>query len=925
MLSLLRKVFGSSNEREVRRMFPIVDEIARLEQGLKNLTDLELRSKTDELKARHANGATLDDLLPEAFALVREASVRTLGLRHYDVQMVGGMVLHQGRIAEMKTGEGKTLCATLPVYLNALSGKGVHVVTVNDYLARRDAEWMGQIYNFLGMSVGVVTVGSDYRERKDAYNCDITYGQNNEFGFDYLRDNMKLELEEMVQPVHNFAIVDEVDSILIDEARTPLIISGASRELFNEYHEADRNVRKLKAEEHFSEELKHRQVTLTEEGVHQVEQLLEIDNLYDPVNIEKVHHINQALRAHVIMKRDVDYVVKEGQVIIVDEFTGRLMPGRRWSDGLHQAIEAKEGVAIAAESQTLATITFQNFFRMYNKLAGMTGTADTEAPEFKKIYNLEVVIIPTNMPMVRIDHADVVYSGRVGKLKAIKNEIVELHDRGQPVLVGTANIEQSEIISTLLRRDGVPHNVLNAKHHEREAEIVAQAGRIGAVTISTNMAGRGTDILLGGNPDFLAAAEVGTKDPEDPAFQEALVHYRSVCREERARVIEAGGLHILGTERHESRRIDNQLRGRSGRQGDPGSSRFYISLEDDLMKRFGGEKMQAIMTRVGLKDDDAIEGSLVARAIENAQRKVEGMHFDTRKHLLEYDDVMNKHREVIYSLRGRILRAEAIDTDVREMVGDVIEHLIVSRADEKQSPELWGIAEAVREFNAIFGLSFSAEEFLAEHPRYGTEIAQILYERMQELAFKRRDERLSQLGADLIGRFDRWVYLTAIDFHWKEHLVNMDQLKEGIGLRGYNQRNPLHEYQKEALELFSEMLLSVKITVLQNAYNQQFLTDEEVAERERQAIEAQRKREAQARAIHQEATTESAKESIPEPVGNRAMRRKVETQEKITRPEIPKEYYAPTDVPLSEALRVRKSDSRKKNKDARKARKNAKK
>ena len=929
MSSLLRKIFGTSNDREIRRIAPIVEEIKLQEQRLKALSDIELRGLTATLKTRHENGESLDDLLTDSFALVREASVRTLGMRHYDVQMIGGAVLHSGKIAEMKTGEGKTLCATLPVYLNALSGQGVHVVTVNDYLARRDAEWMGKIYNFLGMSVGVVTVGSDYRERKEAYSCDITYGQNNEFGFDYLRDNMKLELEEMVQPVHNFAIVDEVDSILIDEARTPLIISGASRELFNEYQEADRLVRRLKPEIDYSEDLKHRQVTLTEEGVKKVEELLRIDNLYDPIHIEKVHHLNQALRAHVVMKSDVDYVVKDNQVVIVDEFTGRLMPGRRWSDGLHQAIEAKEGVTIAAESQTLATITFQNFFRMYNKLAGMTGTADTEAAEFKKIYNLDVVIIPTNMPMIRDDFQDVVYPGKRGKLDAILSEIVELNGRGQPVLVGTANIEQSEIISARWRREGVQHNVLNAKHHEREAEIVAQAGRVKAVTISTNMAGRGTDILLGGNPEFLAASEAGTKDPEDPIFQEALTHYRGVCKAEREQVLASGGLHILGTERHESRRIDNQLRGRSGRQGDPGSSRFYISLEDDLMKRFGGEKMQAIMMRVGVKEHEAIEGKLVTRAIENAQKKVEGMHFDTRKHLLEYDDVMNKHREVIYTLRSKIIRAEEINADILEMIGDVIEHLILIRAEDRQSPDSWDLEGIFREFNSIFGESLSFDNFRTEHPHYGQEIAQILFEHLQGIALRKRQERQAQWGNDLIGRFERWVYLTAIDFHWKEHLVNMDHLKEGIGLRGYNQRNPLHEYQREALELFKEMLISIKITVLQNDYNQQFMTDEEVAERERLAIEAQRKRDAQARAIHQDASAASAKETTPENLGNRANRRRLEAQDKNKERHPPRAAevptYAPTEAPLSEAVRVKKADARKKNKDARKARKQARK
>src|SRR5712672_1857096 len=640
-LSLVaRKVFGSRNDRELKRMRPIVDEINQLESDIAQRRDDDLRAKIAELKARISaiedrdeRAYALDEVLPEVFAIVREASKRSLGQRHFDVQLIGGMVLHQGRIAEMKTGEGKTLVATLPAVLNALSGRGVHVVTVNDYLARRDSEWMGRIYKFLGLTVGVVVHGVPDQERKLAYQCDITYGQNNEFGFDYLRDNMKFNLEEYVQREHNFAIVDEVDSILIDEARTPLIISGASEESTDTYYVVDRVIPRLKIEEHFTVDEKLRTVATTEEGVTKVEELLGIDNLYDPRNILLLHHVNQGLRAHALFKRDVDYVVKDGQVVIVDEFTGRLMPGRRWSDGLHQAIEAKENVKIESENQTLATITFQNYFRMYKKLSGMTGTADTEAVEFGEIYRLQVMVIPTNKEMIRIDNHDVVYKTEDEKFDAVIEEIRDCNERGQPVLVGTVSIEKSERVAEKLKKTGVKHYVLNAKAHEREAEIVAQAGRFGAVTISTNMAGRGTDIVLGGNPEFMAAAEVGTKEPSDPNFQTAMTKYVEQCKGEREEVLKAGGLHILGTERHESRRIDNQLRGRSGRQGDPGSSRFYMSLEDDLLRIFGAERIQKIMERLGMEEDVPIEHSMVNKAIENSQRKVEGHNFDIRKNL----------------------------------------------------------------------------------------------------------------------------------------------------------------------------------------------------------------------------------------------------------------------------------------------------
>ncbi|MGH7932633.1 MAG: preprotein translocase subunit SecA, partial [Candidatus Binataceae bacterium] len=691
-----RKIFGSKNDREVKRMRPAVDEINRLEAGMSKESDDQLRSRLAEWKARisaieerEERDEALEDVLPEVFAVVREAAKRTLGQRHFDVQLIGGMVLHQGKIAEMKTGEGKTLVATLPAVLNSLSGRGVHVVTVNDYLARRDSEWMGQIYRFLGLSVGVIVHGIEDHERKLSYTCDITYGQNNEFGFDYLRDNMKFNLEDYVQREHNYAIVDEVDSILIDEARTPLIISGASEESTDTYYLVDRVMPRLKIEEHYTVDEKLRIVSLTEDGVTRAEQLLGVENLYDPRNIMLVHHVNQALKAHALFKRDVDYVVKEGEVLIVDEFTGRLMPGRRWSDGLHQAIEAKEGVKIESENQTLATITFQNYFRMYKKLAGMTGTADTESVEFKEIYNLDVVVIPTNMPMIRIDHHDVVYKTEGEKFDAVIEEIKDCHERGQPVLVGTVSIEKSERVATQLQRTAVRHYVLNAKNHEREAEIVAQAGRLGAVTISTNMAGRGTDIVLGGNPEGMTAAETGTRDPNDANFQQALARHRAECAEERKRVLEAGGLHILGTERHESRRIDNQLRGRSGRQGDPGSSRFFLSLEDDLLRIFGADRLKGLMGRIGMDDGIPIEHRWISKAIENAQKKVESHNFDIRKHLLEYDDVMNKQREVVYHRRKELLGGAPLKEDIMDMCDELIESIVGAHADDERDPSEW--------------------------------------------------------------------------------------------------------------------------------------------------------------------------------------------------------------------------------------------
>ncbi|OGQ37618.1 MAG: preprotein translocase subunit SecA, partial [Deltaproteobacteria bacterium RIFCSPLOWO2_01_FULL_42_9] len=699
----LKKIFGSRNERELKKIQPVVEKINSLEPDMKKLEDAELAALTPKFKERLAQGETLDDILPEAFAVVREVSKRKLNMRHFDVQLLGGIVLHQGKIAEMKTGEGKTLVATLPLYLNALEGRGCHLITVNDYLAKRDTQWMGPIYHSLGLSIGVIQhdasflydptySGSDERlfhlrpcSRKEAYQADITYGTNNEYGFDYLRDNMKFSLEDYVQRELNYAIVDEVDSILIDEARTPLIISGPAEESTDKYYTIDRIIPGLKKDAHFTVDEKARQVILTEEGIEKVEHLLNIENLYDPRYIEVLHHVNQALRAHVLFRKDVDYIVKEDQVIIVDEFTGRLMPGRRWSDGLHQAIEAKEKAKIENENQTLATITFQNYFRMYNKLSGMTGTADTEASEFHAIYKLEVMIMPPNKPMGRADHSDLIYKTEKEKFNAVIREIKEWHEKGRPVLVGTISIEKSERLANLLGKHGVKHHVLNAKHHEKEAEIISQAGRVGAVTLSTNMAGRGTDIILGGNSEAMAAQKAGKDDTTD-AYKYALDAARQLCEEEKKQVIELGGLHIIGTERHESRRIDNQLRGRAGRQGDPGSSRFYLSLEDDLLRIFGSERISSIMDRLGMEEDVPIEHGLVSKAIENAQKKVEAHNFDIRKHLLEYDDVMNQQRMVVYKYRRQILAQEGLRDMVIGFIEDVAEEIGFTYVDEKSHP-----------------------------------------------------------------------------------------------------------------------------------------------------------------------------------------------------------------------------------------------
>ncbi|MGB5747301.1 MAG: preprotein translocase subunit SecA [Desulfobacterales bacterium] len=790
VLNLLTKVFGSQNERELKRLQPIIDQINALEPAIQALSDEQLKAQTGVFKQRIEQGETLDDLLAEAFATVREASVRTLNMRHFDAQLIGGIVLHQGRIAEMKTGEGKTLAATLPAYLNALSGKGVHIITVNDYLARRDTEWMGKIYNFLGLTVGTILHGLDDQERKAGYGSDITYGTNNEFGFDYLRDNMKFDYDSLVQGHLNFAIVDEVDSILIDEARTPLIISGPAEKSTDLYYQINSLIPRLSKDTHYTIDEKARNATLSEDGVAKAEHLLQVDNLFDSQHIELLHHINQALKAHTLFKRDVDYIVKNGEVIIVDEFTGRLMPGRRYSEGLHQALEAKEGVKIENENQTLATVTFQNYFRMYTKLAGMTGTADTEATEFKKIYNLDVAVIPTNMPMIRTDFPDVIYKTRQEKFEAAIDEIIELNKTGQPVLVGTISIDVSESLSKKLKKRGIKHSVLNAKNHEGEAEIIAQAGQMGAVTISTNMAGRGTDIVLGEG------------------------------------VTDLGGLHILGTERHESRRIDNQLRGRSGRQGDPGSSRFFLALEDDLLRIFGGERITGIMEKLGMQEGEPIEHNMISRAIENAQAKVEGHNFEIRKQLLEYDDVMNQQREVIYRQRREALDGKDLRGSVMEMIRDKCEEIADIHAGAKAHTEDWDlkeIQEAVyKQFN--FRLDSFDEETLDGLNRDG--LAEMIFEGSR----RRYEDREAAVGFDEFRQLERVVMLQTVDSLWKDHLLSMDHLKEGIGLRGYAQQNPLTVYKKEGYELFQDMIERVKEETLGILYRIQIAEPQKIDE-----------------------------------------------------------------------------------------------
>ncbi|MDP7554986.1 MAG: preprotein translocase subunit SecA, partial [Nitrospinota bacterium] len=774
-----------------------VREINALEPDIQKLSDDELKNKTQEFKNRLNQGESLEDILPETFAVVREVGKRTLNMRHFDVQLIGGVVLHEGKIAEMKTGEGKTLVATLPIYLNALTGKGVHLITVNDYLARRDSEWMGTIYKFLGMSVGVIQHDMNDKERQEAYQSDITYGTNNEFGFDYLRDNMKFDSAEFVQKHLNYAIVDEVDSILVDEARTPLIISGPSEESTDKYYKINQIIPPLKKGSDFDIEEKTRSVSLTEGGVAKAEKLLNLNNLYDPKNIEILHHVNQGLKAHAIFKRDVDYVVKEGEVLIVDEFTGRMMPGRRYSDGLHQALEAKENVKIESENQTLATITFQNYFRMYEKLAGMTGTADTEAAEFHSIYKLEVIVVPTDKKMIRDDCSDVIYRTTKEKFNAIVDEIVELNKKGQPMLVGTISIENSEKISHMLKRRGVKHHVLNAKHHEKEAEIVSAAGKKSSVTIATNMAGRGTDIVLeDGVPDL-------------------------------------GGLHILGSERHESRRIDNQLRGRSGRQGDHGSSRFYISMEDDLMRIFGSDRISGIMQKLGMEEGVPIEHKLISRAIENAQKKVEGHNFDIRKHLLEYDDVMNKQREVIYEQRREVLEGKNLKERIFEMIEDLFEDSYNTFIDPEAYPEDWDV-EGLKEWtSSLFSvnMSLNGKNLLKINNQQEVEIAELTCEDLKERLLKTIKEtyglREKQMGDEKIRWLEKRIMLYVIDTIWKDHLLSMDHLKEGIGLRGYAQKNPLNEYKKEGYEMFVGMIERIKQGIMEYLFRVQVATEEE--------------------------------------------------------------------------------------------------
>ena len=844
-MSIFKKIFKSYSEKEVKRVQPIVDKINALEAEISKLSDAELRGKTEYFKKQlKENGQTLDDILPEAFAVVREASKRVLGMRHFDVQLIGGIILHQGRIAEMKTGEGKTLVATLPVYLNALEEKGVHVVTVNDYLAKRDSEWMGKLYKFLGLSVGLVIPGMDPIQKRDAYNADITYGTNNEFGFDYLRDNMVIYKNQLVQRGLHYAIVDEIDSILIDEARTPLIISGRANQSSDLYKKADNFVKRLKAKVIVEEDvkdfdqaednekydyivdLKAKSATLTQKGIAKAEQTFGLENFNDLENSTLVHHVNQALRAHGVMKKDIDYIVKDGEVLIVDEFTGRIMYGRRYNNGLHQAIEAKENVKIADESRTLATITFQNLFRMYNKLSGMTGTAMTEAGEFEEIYNLDVVEIPTNKPMIRKDENDVIYKNENAKYKAIVESIKESHKKGQPVLVGTVSIEKSEKLSKLLKMEGIKHEVLNAKYHEKEAEIIAQAGKYGAVTIATNMAGRGTDIMLGGNSEFLAKEEMRRNKVSPELIEEANTYYETddqeilkareefknlvdkhekQIKEEKEKVIEAGGLKIIGTERHESRRIDNQLRGRSGRQGDIGESKFYIGLDDDLMKIFGGDVITKVYNTLGADENMPIDSKIISNAVENAQKKVEGRNFSIRKNVLKYDDVMNTQREIIYSQRRQVLDGENIHDNILNMIGFVADNL-PNMYVEAETEEV-NIESLNAEIVNIFGIEML--DYLKENSKNPEKIAEELKKKALDIYSKKEEE----ITTEQLGDLERVVMLKVVDEKWMNHIDSMDELKNGIGLRAYGQKDPVIQYQLEGSEMFEEMINDIKFDV----------------------------------------------------------------------------------------------------------------
>ncbi len=857
---LLSKVFGSRNERLLKRMNKVVAQINALEPQIQALSDEELRAKTDEFRQRLAEGAKPDDLLVEAFAVVREAGRRALDMRHFDVQLIGGMVLNDGKIAEMRTGEGKTLVGTLAVYLNALSGKGVHLVTVNDYLARRDAEWMGKLYNFLGLSVGVVLSGQSPDEKRAAYAADITYGTNNEFGFDYLRDNMAFSLEEKVQRELHYAIVDEVDSILIDEARTPLIISGPADDSSDLYEKIDKIVPKLVKQEgeepedgqlgDFYLEEKSKQVYLTEQGHQHVEEMLaeigllpEGESLYDAANIRLIHHVNAALRAHALYQRNVDYIVKGGEVVIVDEFTGRTMPGRRWSDGLHQAVEAKEGVPVQSENQTLASITFQNYFRLYDKLAGMTGTADTEAFEFQQIYGLEVVVIPPAKPVARKDYTDLVYLTAKEKFDAICEDVQDCRKRQQPVLVGTASIETSEYLSGLLDKAKVPHQVLNAKFHEKEAEIIAQAGAPGAVTIATNMAGRGTDIVLGGNLE----AELAAAGDLDEAKEKKI---RQAWEERHRQVLEAGGLHVVGTERHESRRVDNQLRGRSGRQGDPGSSRFYLSLEDNLMRIFASERVAALMQKLGMQEGEAIEHPWVNKAIENAQRKVEGHNFDIRKNLLEYDDVANDQRKVVYEQRAELMSTDDVSEMVKNIRADVVNEVISEYIPPGSLDELWDVAGLEKALEGSFGMAMPLQQWLDEdHDLHEESLRQRILDELEQAYY----EKEAQAGREVLRHFEKAVMLKVLDEQWKDHLATMDHLRQGIHLRGYAQKNPKQEYKREAFELFGAMLERFKREVVEILSKVQIRAEEDVA-----AVEEQRRSGAPVSYQHAEAPSATA-------------------------------------------------------------------
>ncbi len=837
-MSFMEKIFGDLNAREVKKVAKIADKVEAYDQQMQEMSDQQLRDKTAEFKERLKNGETLDDILPEAFAVCREASVRSLGMKPFRVQIIGGIVLHQGRIAEMKTGEGKTLVATLPVYLNALEGKGVHVVTVNDYLAKRDMEWMGKLYNFLGLSVGCVIHGISEEERKAAYNADITYGTNNEYGFDYLRDNMVLYKEDMMQRELNFAIVDEVDSILIDEARTPLIISGEGGKSTDMYKTADRFVRDLHVDTDFTIEEKEKQVSLTEEGVSKCEAYFNVENFSDPENMEINHHVLQALKARNLMKRDVDYIIKDGEIIIVDEFTGRLMFGRRYSDGLHQAIEAKEGVLVRSESRTLATITLQNYFRMYQKLAGMTGTAKTEEDEFRDIYNMDVVVVPTNLPIVREDLQDAVYSTEKGKYKSIVDKVIEAHKTGQPVLVGTVSIEKSEIIANALKKRGVKKfNVLNAKHHEQEAEIIAEAGRLGTITIATNMAGRGTDIILGGNPEFEARKEMkklgydaetiafatGFVQTEDPdllkareEFNRLHEKYKEERKEEQEKVRELGGLCIIGTERHESRRIDNQLRGRSGRQGDPGRTQFCISLEDELMRLFGGEKMQSVVKRLGVEEDEPIEAKMITRSIEGAQKKVEGRNFSIRKYVLQYDNVMNKQREIIYGERKKVLFGEDLRDDITGMTHELIDEIVEPITVASRFSEEWDF-DALNEGLKKLSPNFRPLEYTDEE-RHGLG-PESLKEDIYELFERLYQEKEAEIGVDKMREIERMILIRVVDNKWMDHIDAMDQLRNGIGLRALGQQDPAAAYAQEGFDMFELMIQSIKEDTVKFCYS----------------------------------------------------------------------------------------------------------